>query len=141
MTGPKPPSMPSNINSSINQKEVRASLEATTMKLHVDPQAASWFRQEMGFRPQAGVRIKSRIYGHSPINSGFDIALESTEPDQPAVTYQAPDGLLFFIEPSDLWFFEDYDLQIAFDEKLDEPVFQYLRDGQVIHDGKRGCQV
>ena len=34
-------------------------------------------------------------------------------------------GVTFYVEDQDLWFFEDYDLVISFNAKLNEPEFGY----------------
>lgn len=35
------------------------------------------------------------------------------------------DGILFFIDEADEWFFKGYDLEVDYDETLDEPVYHF----------------
>ncbi|MDU6523206.1 MAG: iron-sulfur cluster biosynthesis protein, partial [Enterococcus sp.] len=34
-------------------------------------------------------------------------------------------GMLFFIEEADEWFFKGYDLVVDYDEELDEPKYEF----------------
>lgn len=109
------------------------------MKLFVEEKCAQWFGEEIGFRPQAGIRFKTKIYASSPIMEGFGIAIESVEPQAPIAQYQAENGLLFFVEEQDAWFFQDYDLEVHLDSHFKEPVYTYLKEGQVIASGGSSC--
>ncbi|MGF3067380.1 HesB/YadR/YfhF family protein [Facklamia sp. P12950] len=103
------------------------------MKLIVTNKAADWFKEEIGFSQGAGVRFKTKIYGSSPFDNGFGIAIDSVQPEDPLVTYQAPNGVLFFIEQDDEWFFDEYDLEVTLDERLCEPTYNYIKNGHSIH--------
>ena len=46
------------------------------MKLTVDEKAANWFKDEVGIREGAGIRIKAKIYGGSPVREGFGLAID-----------------------------------------------------------------
>lgn len=103
------------------------------MKLTVEKEASKWFEEEVAIEKGRGIRIKTRIYDSSPINEGYGIAIEPVEPREPAVTFESDNGILFFIEPDDLWFFEGYDLNITLDDRFKEPFYQYIKDGQAIN--------
>ncbi|MDY7046800.1 hypothetical protein RVS70_21945, partial [Virgibacillus sp. M23] len=45
-------------------------------------------------------------------------------PQEAGVTAEA-DGITFFIEESDLWYFDNHDLLVSYSEDADEPVFEY----------------
>ena len=49
------------------------------------------------------------------------------EPERPIVE-QTIDGLLFFIDEADEWFFKGYDLTVDYDETLDEPKYDFSED-------------
>ncbi|MRI85406.1 hypothetical protein GIY09_05885 [Aerococcaceae bacterium WS4759] len=102
------------------------------MKLTVDKQAAAWFKEEVGIREGAGIRIKAKIYGGSPVREGFGLAIDPIEPLNPIVTYKADNGVLFFVEDTDEWFFDGHDLNITLNEHA-EPHYVYLKDGVAIN--------
>lgn len=104
------------------------------MKLTVDTKAASWFKEEVGIPEGSGIRFKTKIYSNSPVREGFGISIESDQPtDQAPVKYQADNGLVFFIEEDDLWFFDGHDLKVELNETLNEPHYKYYLDGEAIN--------
>lgn len=106
------------------------------MNLKVSPEAVKWFERSIGIpadQKGAGIRFKSKIYGSSPINESFALALQVEEAQDPIASYQeGEDGLLFFVESRDAWFFDGHDLLVEYDPDRDEPSYVYLKDGQAI---------
>lgn len=35
------------------------------------------------------------------------------------------DGITFFIEESDIWYFDNHDLRVTYNASAEEPVFEY----------------
>lgn len=104
------------------------------MKLTVDSNAAAWFKEEVGIPEGTGIRFKAKIYSDSPVREGFGIALESDKPSNLApVTFTSDNGLVFFIEEDDLWFFDGHDLKVELHETLNEPHYRYYLDGKAIN--------
>lgn len=101
------------------------------MKLTVDNLAAEWFKDEVGMRPDWGIRIKTKIYSSSPIDPGIGIGIESAESDSPIAFFRADNGISFFIEEQDAWYFKEYDLHIVYDKTRNEPAYQFLKDGKI----------
>ena len=99
------------------------------MKLTVDEQAANWFKEEVGIREGAGIRIKAKIYGGSPVREGFGLAIDPVEALSPIASFEAENGVFFFIEDTDEWFFDEHDLTITLNEALNEPHYIYSKDG------------
>ncbi|MDO4432807.1 MAG: iron-sulfur cluster biosynthesis protein [Aerococcaceae bacterium] len=104
------------------------------MKLIIEPQAAAWFKEEVGLPEGSGVRFLVKVYGCSPVNSGFSLAMETNYPANPSVSVRAENGVHFFIEEQDEWFFDGHDLQVSYNETLKEPKYLYLKDGVAIND-------
>ncbi|WP_314064635.1 iron-sulfur cluster biosynthesis protein [Abiotrophia defectiva] len=102
------------------------------MELKVDPESVAWFKEEVGLPQGAGVRFLVKVYGCSPINSGFSLAMETNYPSEPGVTYEA-DGVLFYIESRDEWFFDGHDLSVEFDEGHGEPAYIFVKDGVAVN--------
>ena len=103
------------------------------MKLQVSPRALEWFKEEVGLPEGNGIRFKTKIYGSSPVTQGYALAIEPNTPNEVGAKFEAESGPYFFIEKSDLWFFDGHDLMVDYDEELDEPKYIYLKDGQAIN--------
>jgi uncharacterized protein YneR len=94
------------------------------MKLTVAKEAHDWYVDEMGLEEGDGVRFFGRVYGSTEVHDNFSVAIRIGSPDDPLVTKEI-DGITYFIEKSDQWFFEGYNFNIAYDDKGKEPVYHF----------------
>lgn len=97
------------------------------MKLTVTKDAAQWYINEMNLQNGQKLRFFVRYGGCSTVQSGFSLGVDIAEPFDIGVETTI-EGILFFIEEKDLWYFENHDLMISFNEKLNEPVFDYTNN-------------
>lgn len=96
------------------------------MKITVSKQAQEWFAREMGISETRGVRFLSKVYGCSPIHESFSLAIEVNEPSHPYAIVKEQ-GISYFIETGDEWFFEGYDFEVGYNTELDEPEYHYIK--------------
>lgn len=94
------------------------------MKLAVTEKAIEWFKKELVVDNGMGVRFYGKVYGKTQVHEGFSVGMAVDVPSQPVVE-ETIDGLLFFIDETDEWFFKGYDLVVDYDEKLDEPKYVF----------------
>ena len=87
--------------------------------LKVSLKAAQWYIKEMELNEGDHIKFFGKIYG---TRNGFSFALAKMEPSNPAVVVNV-EGINFYIESTDVWFFDDITLNVDFDEDLKEPVF------------------
>lgn len=99
------------------------------MQIILEDKAVQWFEEEVGIPEGGGIRFKAKIYGSSPVNETFALQIEPTTPHSPVVEVESKNGLKFFIERDDEWFFQGHDLVVSFDEELEEPKYIYRKDG------------
>ena len=96
------------------------------MKINISDQAMEWFKREVQLVTGDKVRFYTKIYGTSPIREGYALGFTvDADSDNAAVTI-VKDGITFFVDERDLWFFEGYNLSIRYDEKLDEVAYEYI---------------
>lgn len=94
------------------------------MKIHISDQAAVWYEQEMHLKNGDYVRFFARYGGCSTVQEGFSLGISNEEPlDSGSITVK--NGISYFIEEKDLWYFDNHDLFVEFNEKADEPVYKY----------------
>ncbi len=98
------------------------------MKIEVNNQAQTWFKEEMNASTGDFIRFYVRYGGSSPIQTGFSLGATKEEPIEPAVT-ATYEGIHFFIEERDVWYFDEHDLKVEFDDKLHEPAYRYIKKG------------
>lgn len=99
------------------------------MQIILEDKAVKWFEEEVGIPEGGGIRFKAKIYGSSPVNETFALQIEPTTPHSPVVEVESENGLSFFVEKDDEWFFQGHDLVVSFDDELNEPKYIYRKDG------------
>ncbi|MDE1548411.1 HesB/YadR/YfhF family protein [Jeotgalibaca caeni] len=92
------------------------------MEIKVTEKAQKWFESELGVSEGRGVRFLGKVYGKSQIHEGFSIALEVVEPKNP-IAMTTLNGISYFVDAADDWFFNGYDLEVSFDEQNNEPEY------------------
>ena len=92
------------------------------MKLTITEEAANWYIKELGLKAGDSLRFFGKVYG---VN-GFSLAINKAEPTKSSTKTEVND-VLFYIEDTDTWFFEDADLNISMDKDLKEPKFDLAK--------------
>lgn len=94
------------------------------MNIVISNRALTWFLDEMGVQSGDTIRFYPRYGGSSPFHQGFSLGMSKDDPLNPS-TLLKHDGVTFFIEDDDLWFFNNHDLYVDFDQKLEELSYEY----------------
>lgn len=91
------------------------------MKLNIDKEVVEWYKKELHLKDGQSIKLYGKVYG--PMN-GFSMAIEITEPTRPFFT-QELDGVTFFVEKNDAWFFEDKEINATMDSTYKEPRYDF----------------
>ncbi|MGH1646338.1 iron-sulfur cluster biosynthesis protein [Enterococcus gilvus] len=97
------------------------------MKLTITPKAQEWFKKELELADGQGIKFYGKVYGKTQVHDGFSVGMSVDTPESPLIEENV-NGMMFFVEEADEWFFKGYDLVVNFDEKLDEPEYEFLKD-------------
>ena len=92
------------------------------MNIQINDLAAAWYEQEMDLKNGDFVRFYVRYGGHSSIQQGFSLGLSNDPPVDMAIE-TVRNGITYYIEEKDLWYFDNHDFSIEFNNKSLEPVF------------------
>ncbi|MBS4189418.1 HesB/YadR/YfhF family protein [Bacillus sp. FJAT-49705] len=93
------------------------------MKIHISEDAAAWFVEEMLLKKGDFVRFFARYGGCSTVQQGFSLGISNDAPiDAGAETIK--NGITYFIEEKDLWYFDNHDLSVEFNEIENEPSYK-----------------
>ena len=97
------------------------------MKISISEAAVKWFKEEVGLGDRGKIKFYSQIYGTSPVQKNYALAFTvDNEPIDMAVKTEI-DGVTFYIESSDLWFFNGHDLHVDYNEKKEELEYSYTK--------------
>ncbi len=92
------------------------------MRLFISEQAAAWYKKEMALSEGDHVRFYVRYGGFSTIQPGFSLGVSKDTPENPGAE-TVVDGIHFYIEKEDLWYFNNQDFYIELNPQLEEPDF------------------
>ncbi|MDE3838736.1 hypothetical protein C0966_04995 [Bacillus methanolicus] len=96
------------------------------MKIQISDEAAAWYKDEMLLKEGDFVRFFTRYGGCSTVQQGFSLGVSNEEPNDIGAETKK-DGITFYIEEKDLWYFDENDLLIEFNPKIGEPEFHYSK--------------
>lgn len=95
------------------------------MKIEITDRARQWFKDEIGINQGDSVRFFGKYGGSSPIQTGFSLGIELSAPNVPLGSTEV-DGVTYFVEEADEWYFRGHDLKVDYNEEMDEPSYEYV---------------
>jgi uncharacterized protein YneR len=96
------------------------------MKIEVTDYALHWFNEEMEAKKGDTFRFFVKYGGDSPVQSGFSLGV-TKETAQDVAASLDKDGLTFFIEDKDIWFFDQHDLKVDINQEVGDLNFSYSK--------------
>ncbi|BDG47052.1 MULTISPECIES: HesB/YadR/YfhF family protein [Parageobacillus] len=92
------------------------------MEIILTPKAFAWYKEELNLQKGDAVRFFARYGGCSTVQSGFSLGVAKDDPIEPGAQTTI-DGITFFVEDRDIWYFDGHNLVIDFNKQANEPVF------------------
>ncbi len=95
------------------------------MNIQVTKPALQWFKEELDLKGEGEyIRFFARYGGCGSIQSGFSLGISQEEPSTIGAKKEI-EGIIFFIEEEDLWYFKDHDVKVKYSRKNEEIEFVY----------------
>lgn len=94
------------------------------MKIILSTEALSWFKEEMAAESGDSIQFFARYGGASPLHEGFSLGVRMESPDEAAVQAEY-NGVQYYIEWRDEWYFLEHNLHVNVDPTLDELIYSY----------------
>jgi uncharacterized protein YneR len=94
------------------------------LKLQVSKEAAKWYKEELDLEENSTIRFYVRYGGVGGNLPGFSLGVAVQEPENKHASVIV-EGVSFYVETKDAWYFEDKDLKVQMNNKLAEPAFKY----------------
>ena len=107
----------------MNIRQIRGGMK---MEITITDQALNWFKEEVEVEAGNKVQFNVQIYGTSPIREGYSLAFKLDNDDSKKSVSVEKDGIEFYVEEQDVWFFDGYDLKVAYDEDKEEVKYAYI---------------
>ncbi|MGR9634292.1 HesB/YadR/YfhF family protein [Bacillus cereus] len=96
------------------------------MEISIDHKALQWFKEELRIKHGESIRFNVRYGGDSSIQPGYSLGIV-TEKAAGEIVSVEKEGILFFVDVDDLWYFQNYDLVVGYHEEMEEIQFNYVK--------------
>ncbi|AVK84989.1 hypothetical protein C3943_16275 [Lysinibacillus sp. B2A1] len=96
------------------------------MNIALTEEALHWFKREMEVETGDTIRFYARYGGSSPFHEGFSLGMTREEPIEIGVKTEI-DGVTYYIDEKDLWFFNSHNLHVDIDATNDELKYDYRK--------------
>ncbi|MBM7540967.1 HesB/YadR/YfhF family protein [Amphibacillus cookii] len=93
------------------------------MDITISQPAIKWFINEMNLSEGDYIRFFVRYGGHGGAQVGFSLGVSNQDEPFEPVTKTTIDGITFFVEKKDEWYFDGSDLHIKYSRKKEEIEF------------------
>lgn len=96
------------------------------MNLSISKEAANWYKEELMLQDGDALCFFVRYGGESTIHKGFSLGIRKDTPIQAAAEAKE-NGITFYIEQDDEWYFDGHSLSISFKAGDEDPTFHFLK--------------
>lgn len=100
------------------------------MDIIISKSALQWFKGEVELKTGEKVKFYPKVYGNSPVQEGFSLGFTVDNEPIDMITKFESEGMLFYIEERDLWFFNGHDLHVNYNEEKDEVEYSYTKSAE-----------
>lgn len=96
------------------------------MKITIMDEAAVWYEEEMELSTGGYLRFFVRYGGFSTVQEGFSLGVSKEEPDHIGVKTEK-NGITYYIEEKDIWYFDGHDLIVDLHPVAKEPELKFVK--------------
>lgn len=95
------------------------------MKINITKAAQKWFQEELGLSEGSGIHFSGKVYGKTEVHEGFSVGMAVDKPGSDVMASTEINGVVYYVNNQDDWFFSGYDLEVDYDSERDEPVYHF----------------
>lgn len=96
------------------------------MQITISDKANRWFIEEMDLEPGDAVRFLGKLYGKTDVHDNFSVGMRIDDPRDVLAEKQI-DGITYFIEKNDEWFFSGYNFEVQYDEETMDIKYNFIK--------------
>ncbi len=94
------------------------------MTIKIDQEAFKWFEREFNTPKPFHIRLYPQYAGFGDKNKGYSLAFSLEAPAIAAEQHEI-DGITFYVESNDTWFFHETDVEIQYSDAAGEIFTNY----------------
>lgn len=92
----------------------------------IDDNAFNWFKNEFPYEKPISIRLYPQYDGFGVQHKGFSLAISMEEPSLASLV-QEMNGITFYVESNDTWFFDETKVELSVCEKSKELCATYIQ--------------
>ena len=100
---------------------------AYNMHISIDEKATSWFTKEFEMTKPFSIRMFPQYAGFGEKHKGYSLAFSAETPTNVGFI-QVINGINFYIEGNDVWFFEDTETLLSVDNLQNELLISFKEE-------------
>lgn len=97
------------------------------MNIELTNNALKWFEEELSLDKGEYIRFHVKYGGSSPTQHGFSLAFNRQSPIDTGFEVEK-NGVIYYVESEDLWYFDGHDLHIDVEDYLEGPIYDYKKN-------------
>lgn len=95
------------------------------MKIDITKDAQEWFNTELGLTEGSGIHFSGKVYGKTEVHEGFSVGMAVDKPGSDVMASTEINGVVYYVNDQDDWFFSGYDLEVDYDAEKDTPIYHF----------------
>lgn len=95
------------------------------MKIDITDKAVNWFEDELSLDKGDAIQFFGKTYGNTEVHEGFSVGMRVDQPDKKPLAQKEVNGITYYAEIEDDWFFSGYNLEVDFDPEREEPIYHF----------------
>ncbi|MFF2446305.1 HesB/YadR/YfhF family protein [Neobacillus sp. NPDC058068] len=100
------------------------------MLISFDEKATLWFSKEFEINKPFSIRMFPQYAGFGEKHKGYSLAFSAENPTNAGII-KVINGITFFVEDNDVWFFEDTETYLSVNGLLDELHVTYKEEAGI----------
>jgi uncharacterized protein YneR len=101
------------------------------MLISIDERAATWFKKEYEMQKPFTIRLYPQYAGFGEKHKGYSLAFSAELPSNAGYAKDI-NGITFYVEGNDVWFFENTETYLSVND-LSEEIFVTYKDQTIIN--------
>jgi uncharacterized protein YneR len=94
------------------------------MFISIDEKTVTWFTREFELQKPFSIRMFPQYAGFGTKHKGYSLAFSAETPGNIGYKNEL-NGITFFVDVNDIWFFNDTETSLTIDDFLDEILVTY----------------
>lgn len=95
------------------------------MQITITEPAHNWFVEEYDLEEGDAIRFLGKLYGKTEVHDNYSVGTQVAQPQEPLAQTKM-NGITYFAEQYDEWFFSGYDFIIDYEKNTNDIIYRFI---------------